>query len=154
MVKTFEEERSNLLDEKRFNILCAIFFRYIHDAYKQFKWTKAYIGEGSGESILRGYKPLLGASSTNLYVREGEYDSEYILKIDITNKVSGVGCIYSFLPSSSHLSYEEMKDTVHQNMIRIEQNFPVSGSMKPKELGKLAQNIFKWVKEQMKKIPD
>ena len=36
----------------------------------------------------------------------------------------------------------------------LKQNFPIYGNMTPKELGKLAQNIFKWVKEQMKKIPD
>jgi len=37
MVKTYEEEQENKLDEKKFSVLFAIFSRYVQDEYKQIK---------------------------------------------------------------------------------------------------------------------
>src|SRR3990167_9367662 len=39
MVKPFEEEQAEGLNERELKTLLTIFFRYIQDTYKQFKWN-------------------------------------------------------------------------------------------------------------------
>src|SRR3989344_5662140 len=56
MVKPHEEEQAKMLDERQSKTLLTIFFRYIQDTYKQFKWkVNFHPSEGSIRADL-GYQ--------------------------------------------------------------------------------------------------
>jgi len=129
MVKPYEEEQSKRLNERESTTLLTIFFRYIQDTYKQFKWQASY-----GLYSVTGY----GKGYTTA---------------DITEKHGQV-----FYKTGSIFFYVDMREegiVEVRSVLRKDrgevgktQKFPINGKS-PKELGKLARNMFKWAKEKM-----
>jgi len=76
--------------------------------------------------------------SDNFFV----YDINLNIGIDYILKEETIECEFFYYV------YKLESESIHEK-----QRFPVT-SILPKDLGKLAQNIFKWIKEQMKKILD
>ena len=120
MVKTYEESKKGDMDPEKFNTLKKILFRYISEAYKQFKW-----GADMNKS-----KYVCFYTADEHKLKEGIQLSIVIilnkglLKITITNFGLKI----------------------------IEQNFPFSENITPKDIAKLSQNIFKWLKKELEKI--
>ena len=136
MVKTFEEFQNNSLDKKKFETFFIILSRYVQSDYKRFKWKNNYNYENySGGNI--------GHGSIETYIFYPGHDMKVIINIDYITKREMMECVISF---KHYGSREHYLDTVEK------QNFPVT-QVTPKGLGKLAQNISKWIEEQIKKVP-
>lgn len=126
MVKPHEEEQAGRLNEREIKTLFTIFSRRIVDTYKQFKWG-VDIFEREGEAQI-AFQIL---TSNNVLETWVTIHIRYLKDGTLEVKLSGK-------------SPEKWKQG-------FTQTFPVTGKS-PRELGRLANNMFKWVKQQMEKI--
>ena len=122
MVKTFEEENS--FNKKRLEILYSLVIKYTKEAYKQFKWES--------NIILNKGDPFFFLRTKIIYAREkvilirGDLADNNNIKISV--------------------GYEKYFYSAEMKI------FPISTELPPKEIAKVAQNIFKWIKQEMQKI--
>lgn len=119
------------VDKKRLETLLGLISKYISDEYKQFKWIRQ-----GGSQVLQ---------------MDLVYDSKVFM---------------SFPPVRIFVSYQVKEKRLFAMLLRTEgsdlrsakdftfrssKEFPISQELPPKEIAKTAQNIFKWIKEEMKK---
>src|SRR3989344_6665304 len=129
MVKPYEEEQSEGLNERELKTLLTIFFRYIQDTYKQFKWN---LDMRSHEGKI--YDCLIETRSKV---------SETIAKIDSLVRIEEKKMVVVIFGIE-----EIIRGSTMRRSKRSRQDFPITGKS-PRELGRLAKNMFKWVKQQM-----
>lgn len=127
MVKPFEEEQAGRLSEREAKTLLTIFFRYIKDAYKQFKW---------GVNLGRRYDTLFHKELDALITTDGNRATGPIFIGVAEIEVNEVRLLQVYLTAKG---------------AGFNQAFPIT-EKSPRELGRLAKNMFKWVKQQMEKL--
>ena len=122
MVKPYEEEQSKRLNERESTTLLTIFFRYIQDTYNQFKWQAVY-----GLYSVTGY----GKGFTTAKINDK------------------IGTVFFYVDMREE-GIVEVRSVLRKDRGEVgkTQKFPINGKS-PKELGKLARNMFKWAKEKM-----
>jgi len=127
MVRTGYEIKKETLNEDKIKVIMTIVSGLIHGDFKRLKW----ISQSSSPLLIDMYAIL----------NQGQVKIFLIGLDSKSNVISSNRLVDTF---QCNLSYN--------NTVK-EQTFPVGG-VTPKDLGKLAHNIFKWIKEQMKNVPE